>query len=197
MGRAGSAGGASTGGGGAARRLAYHAGLFVTLAFIAGGLVGAGMHAVLAKGPPSRVADTPLPASAAATIASQAIPPSIVVTPNAPDPVPIARAPRLSATHAVAPPADSSSLKAERAVLDGARAALTRDDSSGALLLTDEHARRFARPQLGEEREAIAIQALVLAGRYDDARSRAARFRATSPNSLFLPVVDASLASIP
>ena len=85
----------------------------------------------------------------------------------------------------------------ERALLDQARNALAQHDGPGALRLTDDHARRFARPQLGEEREAIAIQALVLSGRYVDARDRATRFEASSPDSLFRPVVEASLASIP
>jgi hypothetical protein len=56
---------------------------------------------------------------------------------------------------------------------------------------------RNATAQLGEEREAIAIQALVLVGRYAEARDRAALFEASSPDSLFRPAVEASLASIP
>ena len=81
--------------------------------------------------------------------------------------------------------------------LDEARTALARSDAPRALALTDDHARRFPHAELGEEREAIAIQALVLTSRYDDARSRAARFRASSPNSVFLPAVDESIGSIP
>ena len=75
--------------------------------------------------------------------------------------------------------------------------ALSQGEGERALTLTDEYARRFARPQLGEEREALAIQALVLAGRYVEARDRAARFEAVSPRSLFRPAVEASLSSIP
>src|ERR1019366_7983048 len=101
-------------------------------------------------------------------------------------------------THAAAPAIDaSSSLSAERELLDRTRAALTAEDPDRALSLLSDHARRFARPQLGEEREALAIQALANAGRYDEARERGARFRAARPNSLFLPAVDATLASIP
>jgi outer membrane protein assembly factor BamD (BamD/ComL family) len=95
------------------------------------------------------------------------------------------------------PPSSTASLAAERLLLDQARAALSAGNTDEALASTDMHARRFAHPQLGEEREALGIQALVGGGRYDEARARAARFRATWPNSLFLPAVDASIASIP
>lgn len=90
-----------------------------------------------------------------------------------------------------------SSLKDERALLDQARAALTQGDGASALVRTEEHARRFATPQLAEEREAIAIQALVVQGRFAEARDRAARFEAGTPDSLFRPAVEAALASIP
>ena len=86
---------------------------------------------------------------------------------------------------------------AERLLLDEARGALTSQEPDRALSLLSDHARRFAHPQLGEEREALAIQALVGTGRYDEARARADRFRTSAPNSLFLPAVDATLASIP
>jgi hypothetical protein len=65
------------------------------------------------------------------------------------------------------------------------------------LSLLDAHEHRFPKPQLQEEREALAIQALVMLKRYDEARARASRFKAAAPNSLFLPVIDASLAAIP
>lgn len=90
-----------------------------------------------------------------------------------------------------------SSLSEERALLDGARVALGAGDGARALAITDAHQRRFAHPQLAEEREAIAIQALVIAGRFGDARARAARFQEGTPDSLFAPAVEASLASIP
>jgi hypothetical protein len=82
-------------------------------------------------------------------------------------------------------------------LLDAARAVLASEDPARSLSVLDEHRRRFPRGQLGEEREALAVQALVALGRYDEARERAARFRAAVPNSLFLPSVDATLSSIP
>jgi len=67
--------------------------------------------------------------------------------------------------------------------------------SNGSSL--DRHRRTFSAPLLGEERDAMWIQALVKAGRYDDARTRAAAFRRRSPDSLFTSVVDSAIGSIP
>jgi hypothetical protein len=82
-------------------------------------------------------------------------------------------------------------------MLDDARSALATGDAERALSLLEQHARRFSKPQLSEEREALAVQALVILQRYDEARARASRFRASAPNSLFLPAIEVSLASIP
>jgi hypothetical protein len=126
--------------------------------------------------------------------------------------VPIGPTPALSTAAVVAPPASVagasrhpartevpalSSLRAEREVLDRARSALSGGDATAALALLDRHTTEFPQALLAEEREALAVQALVIGGRYDEARARAARFRAAWPGSLFLPAVEASLASIP
>jgi hypothetical protein len=177
--------------------LASNAGLLVALSFVAGGAVGAGLHTMLQKPASERVVyvDRPVPASIVPAPAAPATP----ATPSSssPDRSPQPQPPHLSSTHSVPDASAQSSLSAERAILDGARTALAQDDGTRALNLTDEHGRRFTHPQLAEEREAIAIQALVLAGRHAEARARAARFEASSPNSLFLPAVEASLTSIP
>jgi|CZKU01.1.fsa_nt_gi hypothetical protein len=177
--------------------LASHALPATLAAFILGGAAGAGLHAKLGPPPRERVV----------TIYAPAPQPPVPVVAAAPTPVAQASEPLPSvppvasgapSTHAAAPAIDaSSSLSAERELLDRTRAALTAEDPDRALSLLSDHARRFARPQLGEEREALAIQALANAGRYDEARERGARFRAAQPNSLFLPAVDATLASIP
>ncbi|MDB4936956.1 MAG: hypothetical protein JWP87_3928, partial [Labilithrix sp.] len=75
------------------------------------------------------------------------------------------------------------------AALDVARTALGRGDGPNALAACDDHARRFPRGALGEEREAIAVQALVLEQRTTDARARAERFRKRHPRSILLPAV--------
>src|SRR5262249_46233092 len=84
-------------------------------------------------------------------------------------------------------------LAAERAVIERARSALARGDGQGALVPIAQHERGFARGQLVEEREALAVEALVTAGRVQEAAERAARFRKAFPNSLLLPVVDQAL----
>jgi hypothetical protein len=92
---------------------------------------------------------------------------------------------------------DDRALARERVLLEAARSALSRRDAAAALEATDTHSKEFSRGRLVEEREALAIQALVLAGRDGEARSRAARFHKRFPDGLFLPVVDAAIDSLP
>ena len=56
-------------------------------------------------------------------------------------------------------------------------------DPQRSLALTDEHAQRFGEGLFAQERELIAIEALVSDERGKDARMRAARFRARYPRS--------------
>jgi hypothetical protein len=93
---------------------------------------------------------------------------------------------------AVAPlPADS--LVAERALLDPARTALGRGDGASALDAVKKHEQRYPSGKLVEEREAIATQALVLAGRKEEARTRGQRFLARYPGSMLAPMVEAAI----
>lgn len=85
----------------------------------------------------------------------------------------------------------------ELALVQTARTAIARGNYAGALDATDEHARRFPRGHLAEERESLAIQALAGLGRGDEARARATKFRAKYPQSLLLPAVDGALRTIP
>jgi hypothetical protein len=87
----------------------------------------------------------------------------------------------------------TSSLAAERAILDPARTALGRGDGVSALEAVRAHERRFPSGALVEEREAIAIQALVLVGKKDEARSRGARFMTRYPGSVLGPTVNAAI----
>jgi hypothetical protein len=89
-----------------------------------------------------------------------------------------------------APRRDDGSLVEERRLLDHAQSALGQRDPAVALADVGMHARRFPNGQLQAEREAIAIRALVLAGRAGEAGARARRFRADFPNSLFAPAVE-------
>ena len=97
------------------------------------------------------------------------------------------------------PPASSAvrsrdgDLSAERTIIERARSALARGDGEAALVAVAQHEREFAKGQLAEEREVVAVQALVTAGRVQEAAERGARFRKAFPNSLLLPIVDQAL----
>ncbi len=90
-------------------------------------------------------------------------------------------------------PTQDSSLAAERALIETGRTALARGDHASALEALNRHESSFPKGQLAEEREALAIQTLVAAGRAREAVERGARFRLRYPESILLPVVDESL----
>jgi hypothetical protein len=84
-------------------------------------------------------------------------------------------------------------LRRERVELEVARAAIARGDAASALDALTRQAALYPNGRLTEEREALTIQALVLAGHLSEARGRAAEFRARFPTSVFLPSLDKSL----
>jgi hypothetical protein len=88
-------------------------------------------------------------------------------------------------------------LSAERSLLEMARAALTRGQAGRALSALRRHARQFPNGELTEEREGLLVQALVGDQKYDQAREKAEQFRKRYPRSLFAPVVDQAIGSIP
>ena len=120
-----------------------------------------------------------------------------------------ATAPRLDAVReGVVPAATLSSLRPsstdapdpaadERVLLDLARSAIEREDGARALAATQEHARKYPRGALVQEREAIAVRALVLLDRRDEARARVDRFRGRFPDSLLLPALESSAGMEP
>lgn len=83
--------------------------------------------------------------------------------------------------------------RAEVALLADAQAALTVRPAE-SLARCDEHARRFATGTLVQEREVLAIDALMRLGRRPEAEARANRFRAAFPRSGHLRRIDALLA---
>jgi len=126
--------------------------------------------------------------------------PSVEVPPGAPSPVP-AHAALPSAPVASSalphPPVLEDPLARERQLIDVARSALARRDAAAALAAIEEHVRRFPHGQLAEMREALAVRALVGAGRGREARVRAVQFQRSFPESVYAPVVDAAISSIP
>jgi hypothetical protein len=75
--------------------------------------------------------------------------------------------------------------ESEIALLRDARATLAVDPAE-ALAITERHRASFPRGALGQEREMIAITALVKLGRTDAAQKRAEQFRAAHPTSAYL-----------
>jgi TolA-binding protein len=135
----------------------------------------------------------PAPSEPPVTTASTAPPATSVLAP-APSasaaPVLVASSRALSSADR---PGHDLDLARERAALEVARTAIGRGQSASALQALAQHAREFPRGQLGEEREALWIQALLGSGQAAEARARAARFRARYPKSMMIPVLDALL----
>ncbi len=90
-------------------------------------------------------------------------------------------------------PAHEVDPAAELALIRRAQDTLAADPAR-ALALTDEHLRRFGDGMLAQEREVVAIDALVRLGRLDTARARAARFHQRWPRSAHGRRVDVMLA---
>ncbi|HTQ06067.1 MAG TPA: hypothetical protein VMI54_19530 [Polyangiaceae bacterium] len=111
-------------------------------------------------------------ASAAATTESPAV--ALPEPPHAVVPAP----------HAAASASVSAPVTAEVALLEQARRVLA-SDPNRALALLDEHRVRFPHGALGVEREVLAVDALMHAGRRPEAEARAARLRASAPGNLY------------
>jgi hypothetical protein len=72
-------------------------------------------------------------------------------------------------------------------LLQRAHAAYTRNEFSSALALIAEHARRFPRGSLAEEREALRVRSLLGLGHREEAQRAAAAFAARFHHSVLLP----------
>ncbi|GAC1360477.1 MAG: hypothetical protein NVSMB47_13040 [Polyangiales bacterium] len=171
----------------------------VSAAFLLGGVVGAGGHALLHRSEAPAAVHTvyverrvELPAappapSAAAAGSSVVPPPPVAATVTSGQ-----QASHLPSSIAAPTVVKDTGLAAERALLEVARTALSRGDPLAALGSLVEHEKRFPRGQLSEEREALYVQALAQSGRRSEAKLRAERFRSRWPASMLLPVVDSA-----
>ncbi|WP_437602168.1 hypothetical protein [Sorangium sp. So ce590] len=189
-------------------------GIFLAVGLGAG---GAGLHVALDEGrsaaasvaPPPSLTDLPLEqlfSSARGGV------PAAAPAPDAPPPAAAAsqpaaaaarreapRPPRLAAP-APAPEAivavDNDDLVRESNLVDRSRAALAQDPEA-ALAALDRHQTDFPKGRLAEEREFIAIRALMRLGRADEARARAAAFVARYPSSSFAEPVRRIVSAAP
>jgi len=82
-----------------------------------------------------------------------------------------------------APLSPASQLREESLAVLGARAALRAGDVRRSLALLEQARRRFPRGALGQEREALTIQALARAGQHALAQQRATAFLRAHPSS--------------
>lgn len=99
---------------------------------------------------------------------------------SAPLPLPPAPAPAPSA--AAFPVSPEDALKAEVALIDRARAALARGDTSEALMLLARHQKQYPSGALTPEAFVLELTTLERAGRGDVARARARAWLATHPD---------------
>jgi hypothetical protein len=222
-GPAGGDGGAGTGSGAARSLGAFGAPTVGIAAFILGGVTGAALFAVLSRTAPPRIVyvDRPVAPIAAAAVNPPAVTSAPIATalvvskenrPAAAAQAAIARMSPVTSAARMGPMAPAGSAQAgtrplsghhpsglteERMLLDEARAGLIQGEADRALERLELHRARFAEGQLNEERDAMLVEALVLAGRYDEARQHAGAFQTQSPSSLFLPTVESAIAKIP
>lgn len=174
------------------------------LGLLAGGaLVGASVHTWLGPVQPKLlVLDAPLPPPAAVVVVHAPSPPP-APTPQPPRGPVLRHGGGRAERRGADPPGAAAEqeerdteLARERALIETARTALSRKQADAIDVLL-RHAQQFPSGRLAEERESLLVQALIQAGRLEDARSRAVRFRARWPRSFLLPVIDAALRTIP
>ena len=92
-------------------------------------------------------------------------------------------------------PKDPTTTWDEPQLIERARRALATDPRR-ALMLTQEHQRRFPAGALGVERDVILLEALARSGQTAEARRRALAFEAKYPSSIHLPRVRALLTRL-
>lgn len=167
-------------------------------AFVLGAIAGAGAHAFVRRhdSPSPPIVTTvvverqiQVPVYASASVQAPATPPPEVaasVTSVQPSAHPSA-----AATGAIS--GKDTALAAERSLLEIARSALAHGDSASALDALGKHQAQFPKGQLSEEREALYVQALAMAGRMTEAKQRAERFEKIWPKSMLLPAVQAAV----
>ena len=173
--------------------------ILAAIAALGGAVAGASLHAVLAPTPEVRERTVERIVEVRVEVPVEIHPDAGAVTdagaPPLHEPSALIEAPR-------SPDAPSSEevrsgpdrdLARETRIVERARTALSHGDARAALEALREHASQFPRGALVEQREALAVTALVRAGEREAAEERATRFRARYPRSAFTPAIDAAL----
>ncbi len=123
--------------------------------------------------------------------------PVLTMAPPSAIPSPIATTHVRPATRTPSALSDDAELAEEQRFLDQAREAMARGEPKGALDATAQHAARFARGRLTEERFAIRIRALARLGRKGEAQGLLTAMRARYPHSFLLEGAIGDVATIP
>jgi hypothetical protein len=129
-------------------------------------------------GPPAPVPPVPSASAPGEALVPPPVVPPPVLSGTEPPPLPTASGP-------LTPPKTSLAVPSEADLLERARAALKSGDSARALQRTNEHAQRYPRGVLVQEREVLAIRALRGLGRDAEADRRAEAFAKAYPGSAF------------
>jgi len=170
-----------------AKALAVAAGIWVI-----GGATGAALYGALRPREVQVVyVDRPVLAISSASSSPSGIPASASVSSAPLGPNSDTSAKRV----ATAAPGAPSELSRERALLDLARAHAARGEPALSLQQAERHRAQFPRGKLAEEREALAIRALLALGRNAEARTRAQDFHSAHPDSFLLPAIDSALSA--
>ena len=110
-------------------------------------------------------------------------PPPSPPVPEAKSAAPRARAPRASGTKPATPEVTATATDEELDLLESLYRTFQRGDMEGVLAEAQQHASRFPKGALAQEREVLAIEALVRLGRRSEAEARAENFQRRYPAS--------------
>jgi hypothetical protein len=157
--------------------------------FVIGVGTGGVMDRNLGDSPPVRTAPSTIAPPALSAIQAVPVPPTAEPPALAFSALPTFTSPAAAKLDPPTPVPSARGLAAERGLLDVARSALARGEAGAALTATERHSREYPSGVLVEEREAIAIKALVALGRKDEAQTRAKAFEQRFPNGLMLRAV--------
>jgi hypothetical protein len=168
--------------------------------FALGGLSGAGVYHALVESRAPVVIQVPVPApapslAASAPVSDAGVPGDAAVVQALAPPADERRTERVRRPRHVEEATSPSQLARERAIIDVVRAAIARGHADSALEAVARHASEFPTGRLREEREGLRVLALVRAGRVQEARAAAARFKQEYPASLLWPALERALAA--
>lgn len=174
----------------------------VGLKLAAAGAIAAGVAAVWVWKAPASAPSAPIPDQAASIVPpraeapARAIPAASASVTTEPVDVPRAKPPVPSAAPATARPTHSADeLVAEAALLHEAQLAWRAGRSDQALSLAQQHARRFPRSQLANERDVLLVLSLCQSGQTKAAKQIGARLLRTSKGSPWYQSVAGSCAA--